>query len=173
MIVMAAYNDFKNRQNSFAIDPSSFHTTIKEKMGIVDANRNVVGIITEVSGNYAVVMSLLHKDSHISGKLVKGGETGTLSWDGKEPNVLTLSGISKGAKVAKGDSIITSGFSTTFPKGIMIGRVAEIYNETASNNYKIKFRTSADFYNLQYVYAIVNNQQEAVEQLLDKTKKQQ
>lgn len=160
-------------QSNFIVLAGANVKNFKEKMGIVDANRNVVGIITEVSGNYAVVMSLLHKDSHISGKLVKGGETGTLSWDGKEPNILTLSGISKGAKVAKGDSIITSGFSTTFPKGIMIGRVAEIYNETASNNYKIKFRTSADFYNLQYVYAIVNNQQEAVEQLLDKTKKQQ
>lgn len=160
-------------QSNFIVLAGANVKNFREKMGVVDANRNVVGIITEVSGNYAVVMSLLHKDSHISGKLVKGGETGTLSWDGKEPNILTLSGISKGAKVAKGDTIITSGFSTTFPKGIMLGRVVEIYNETASNNYKIKFRTSADFYNLQYVYAIVNNQQDAVEQLLDKTKKQQ
>ena len=160
-------------QSNFVVLAGANVKKFKPNMGIVDVNNAVVGIITEVDGDYAVVMSLLHKDSHISGKLMKGGETGTLSWDGKEPNVINLIGISKGAKVAKGDTIITSGFSTTFPKGIMIGRVEEIYNETATNNYRIKFRSSANFYNLQYVYAIVNNQQEAIEQILDKVKKQQ
>lgn len=147
--------------------------SFKTGMGIVDANSAVVGIITEVSGGYAVVMSLLHKDSHISGKLLKGGETGTLNWDGKEPNIITLSSIPKSAKVAKGDTIITSGLSTTFPKGLMIGRVEEVYAETSTNNFRIKFRTAANFYNLEYAYAIINLQQEPVNKLLEKIKKQQ
>ena len=41
-------------------------------MGVVDPNHHVVGIITEVTNDYAVVMSILHKDSHISGKLLSG-----------------------------------------------------------------------------------------------------
>ena len=147
--------------------------SFKTGMGIVDANSAVVGIITEVIGGYAVVMSLLHKDSHISGKLLKGGETGTLNWDGKEPNFITLSSIPKSAKVAKGDTIITSGLSTTFPKGLMIGRVEEVYAETSTNNFRIKFRTAANFYNLEYAYAIINLQQEPVNKLLEKIKKQQ
>ena len=147
--------------------------SFKTGMGIVDANSAVVGIITEVIGGYAVVMSLLHKDSHISGKLLKGGETGTLNWDGKEPNIITLSSIPKSAKVAKGDTIITSGLSTTFPKGLMIGRVEEVYAETSTNNFRIKFRTAANFYNLEYAYAIINLQQEPVNKLLEKIKKQQ
>ena len=67
-------------------------------MGIVDPNNAVVGIITEVADDYAVVMSLLHKDSHISGKLLKAGETGHVTWDGKEPNIITLTDIPKSAK---------------------------------------------------------------------------
>ena len=145
----------------------------KAGMGIVDVNNAVVGIITEVSGGYAVVMSLLHKDSHINGKLLKSGETGTLAWDGKEPNVITLYNIPKSAKVAKGDTIITSGLSTTFPKGLMIGRVQEIFAETNTNNFRIKFRTAANFHNLEYVYAIINQQQEPINKILDKLKKQQ
>jgi rod shape-determining protein MreC len=145
----------------------------KAGMGVVDVNNAVVGIITEVTGGYAVVMSLLHKDSHISGKLLKSGEVGTLNWDGKQPNIITLSNIPKSAKVAKGDTIVTSGLSTTFPKGLMIGRVEEVFAETATNNFRIKFRTTANFYNLEFAYVIINNKQEAVNKILDKLKKQQ
>jgi rod shape-determining protein MreC len=131
-----------------------------------------VGIITALSSDYAVVMSLLHKDSHLSGKLLKGGETGTLNWDGKMPNSITITGIPKSAKVAKGDTVITSGFSTTFPKGLLIGFVTDVIPEKSTNNYLIKLKTAADFYNLQYVYVIDNKQQEAVKQLLDKVTQQ-
>jgi rod shape-determining protein MreC len=145
---------------------------MKEGMGIVDPNNAVVGIITEVTDDYSVVMSMLHKDSRISGKLLKGGETGTLNWDGKEPNLVTLTNIPKSARIAKGDSIITSGFSTTFPKGMLIGRVEGVYTVPSSNYYKVKFHTAANFYNLQYVYAIYNEHQEPVNKIIDKLNKQ-
>ncbi|MEI2748740.1 MAG: rod shape-determining protein MreC [Ferruginibacter sp.] len=135
---------------------------MKVGMGVVDPNNAVVGIVTDITDKYAVVMSLLHKDSHISGKLFKGGEAGTLNWDGKEPNIITLTNIPKSAKIVKGDSIITSGFSTTFPRGLMIGRVEGIYTEASNNYFKVKFRSAANFYNLQYVYVIENAEQEAV-----------
>ena len=145
---------------------------LKKGMGVVDINNAVAGIITDVSKDYAVVMSLLHKDSHIDGKLSKGGETGTISWDGVEPNILSINRISKSAKVAKGDTIITSGNSTTFPKGMLVGFVTEVIPEKSSNNYIVKFKTAADFHSLQYVYVIDNRQQEAINQLLDKAKQQ-
>ncbi len=145
---------------------------LKKGMGVVDINNAVVGAVIDVSKDYAVVMSLLHKDSHIDGKLLKGGETGTLSWDGVTPNIISINRISKSAKVAKGDTIITSGNSTYFPRGMLIGYVTEVIPEKSTNNFSIKLRTAADFYNLQYVYAIDNRQQEAINQLLDKAKQQ-
>jgi rod shape-determining protein MreC len=160
-------------QNNFIVINGPNVAKMKVGTGIVDENNGVVGIITEVSGEFAVVMSLLHKDSHISAKLLKSGETGTLNWDGKQPNIINLSNIPKGAKIAKGDTIITSGFSTTFPKGMLVGRVEEVYNETSSNNYRVRFRSAANFYNIQYVYGILNEQAEPVNKLLDKAKKQQ
>lgn len=145
---------------------------LQKGMGVVDINNAAVGIITDVSNDYAVVMSLLHKDSHIDGKLLKGGETGTLTWEGDAPNIITINRISKSAKVAKGDTIITSGNSTTFPKGMLIGYVTEVIPEKSTNNYLIRFRTAADFHSLQYVYVIDNKQQEAINQLLEKAKQQ-
>ena len=145
---------------------------LAEGMGVVDPNNYVVGIITELTNDYAVVMSLLHKDSHISGKLLRGGETGTLNWDGKEPNIITLTNIPKSAKISIGDSVISSGFSTTFPRGLLIGRVEGVFKETSNNYFKVKFRTAANFYNLQYAYVIKNAETEPVNQILDKVNKQ-
>jgi len=160
-------------QNNFLVLYRGRKAGLREGMGVVDPSRNVVGIITELTDEYAVVMSLLHKDSRISGKLLKGGYTGTLIWDGKLPNLVTLTNIPKSAKPAVGDSVITSGCSTTFSKGLLIGRVEGVYTDPSSNYYKVKLHTAANFYNLQYVYAIDNKHQEAVNQILDKLKKQQ
>jgi rod shape-determining protein MreC len=160
-------------QNNFIILNKGRKHGLQDNRGIVDQNNNVVGKITEVSDDYAVVMSLLHKDSRINGKLLKAGETGTVIWDGEQPNVVTLTGIAKSVKIAKGDSVITSGFSTTFPKGLLIGRVEAVFKETSSNSVRIRIRTAANFHNLQYAYAIDNIHTEPVQTLLDKLKKQQ
>lgn len=158
--------------NNFIVLDRGKKAGIKEGMGVVDPNNAVVGIITETTDDYSVVMSLLHKDSHISGKLKKGEETGTLSWDGKEPNLVSLTNIPKSARISVGDSVITSGFSTTFPKGIMLGRVEGVYKEASSNYYKVKFFTAANFHNLPYAYVIQNAEQDAVNKILEKINKQ-
>jgi rod shape-determining protein MreC len=159
-------------QNNFIVLGRGSSQNIKEGMGVIDPNSGVVGIVTEVSADYAVVMSLLHKDSHLSGKLFKGGESGILNWDGKTPNIISLNGIPKSAKVAKGDTIISSGLSTSsLPKGMMIGIVQDVKADKSTSNYVINFKTSANFYNLEYVYVIDNKQAESIKAILDTVKR--
>lgn len=158
-------------QNNFIVLSRGSAQNVRTGMGVIDPNTGVVGVVTDVSTDYAVVMSLLHKDSHISGKLLKGGETGTLNWDGKTPNIISLKDIPKGAKVAKGDTVISSGFSTSIPKGMMIGIVEEAVPDKGSSNFLIKFRSAANFYNLEYVYIIDNKQAEGIKTILDNVKK--
>ncbi len=157
-------------QNNFIVLGRGTSQKIKQGMGVIDPNSGVVGVVTEVSAGYAVVMSLLHKDSHLSGKLIKGGETGTLNWDGKTPNIISLSGIPKSAKVLPGDTIISSGFSTSIPKGMMMGIVQEVKSDKSTNNHLIKFKTAANFYNLEFAYVIENRQTEEIKAILEKEK---
>lgn len=157
-------------QNNYVVLHGAAVAGMRPGMGVVDPGNAVIGVITEVSGNYATVMSLLHKDSKISGKLFKTGETGTITWDGKNPNLVTLSGISKGVKVAKGDSIITSGFSAIYPRGLLIGRIDDIYQEQGTSNFRIAVRTGANFHSLEYAYAIDNSQQQEINRLLENAK---
>lgn len=140
-------------------------------LGVTDINNAVVGTIVDVSNNYSVVMSLLHRQSNISAKLKKSGETGSVIWDGMQTNIVILKDISKEVKVTKGDSVITSGFSDKFPFGLLIGTVAEVVNDKTSNTYIIKLKTAANFYNLQYANIINNLQKDEPQQLLKNVKK--
>ena len=162
-------NSISSQSNYIVLNGPNVHL-FRQGMGVVGINNNVVGVIMEISGDYATVMSLLHKDSRISGKLSKTGETGTISWNGEQTNIVTLSNVSKSAKLTKGDSVITSGFSAIFPKGLLIGRVESAHSEKSNNNFRIDVRTATDFNNIEYVYAIESADAEPVKKLLDKAK---
>lgn len=163
-------NSISQANNYLEIHRGSVQGVIPD-LGVTDINNSVVGTVVDVSKNYAVVMSLLHRQSNISAKLKKNGETGSIVWDGLAPNVVMLKDISKDVKVAKGDTVITSGFSDKFPFGLLIGTVSEIINDKTSSTYTIKVRTAANFYNLQYVNVINNLQKDEPQQLLKNVRK--
>jgi rod shape-determining protein MreC len=159
-------------QNNFIVLGRGAAEHLQKDAGVIDPANGVVGIVTDVSPNFAVVMSLLHKDSRISAKLKKSGDAGQVTWDGKEPNRLSLIDIKQSSKVVKGDTVVTSGFTTTFPYGMMLGIVEEVRPDKSTNNFIIRLKSAANFYNLQYVYTIENLQKDEINTLLDKAKKQ-
>ena len=67
-----------------------------------------------------------------------------------------MTDIPKHANVLKGDSVITSGYSSTFPKGIFVGRVESVGFESGSSFYDLKVKISTDFNNLSYVYVVID-----------------
>jgi len=159
-----------NAPNNFIVLNRGRAEHLQRDAGVVDPANGVVGIVMDVSEHFAVVMSLLHKDSKISVKLKKGGEGGQVTWDGVMPNRLLLTGIKKSAKVVKGDTVLTSGFTTTFPFGMLVGTIEEIKPDQSTNDYIIKLKSAANFYNLNYVYAIDNSQKDEINKLLEKAK---
>jgi rod shape-determining protein MreC len=65
---------------------------------------------------------------------------------------------------------MTSGYSSFFPAGIMVGTVESWQEITGSNLLELKIKLSTDFHNLNYLY-IVNhmrkNELKALEKLVD------
>lgn len=143
---------------------------VDKDMGVIDMNGAVVGTVVDLSDNYSVVMSLLHQQSNLSARLKKGGETGTVVYDGKTPRILYLKDISKSAKITSGDTVITSGFSDKFPGGLLVGYVIDILIDQNSSTYTVRVKPAANFENLQYCYIINNLQKEEPQQLLKKVK---
>ncbi len=53
---------------------------------------------------------------------------------------------------------------------MILGTIDDIKPDVSTNNFIIKLKSAANFYNLQYVYAVKNYQKEEIEKLLDKVK---
>ena len=144
---------------------------LEKDLGVIDINNNVVGTVIDMSKNYGVIMSMLHKQSTISAKLKKTGESGSVVWDGTKPNQVILKDINKSVRLAIGDSVVSSGFTDRFPYGFLIGKISDFEIDKGSNNYIIHLRTAANFYNLQYVYIIKNLRKEELQDVMKRVKK--
>ena len=145
---------------------------VKKDMGVISAS-GVVGSVISTSDNYAVVMSLLHRQSRVSARIKKTGELGIIQWDGESPLYLKMTNVPNSVNISLGDTIVTSQYSYLFPKGIMIGTVAEVINDKASNFYTLKMSPSTDFFKLEYVMVVENLQKDEQLKLEESTKKSQ
>jgi rod shape-determining protein MreC len=143
---------------------------VKPNMGVVSA-QGIVGTVVTVSKNYATVMSLLHRQYKVVVKLKNSNDRGTIEWDGISPLYVTLKDIPKSAKVAKGDTILTSQTSSLFPANLMVGTIYEIVDDKSSNFYTLKIRPSTNFFNVEYVNVIENTQYDEQKSLEDTTRK--
>lgn len=133
--------------------------------------QGIVGSVVNVSENFATVMSMLHPQFKVVVKLKNGGERGTIEWDGLSVLFVTLKDIPKSAKVAKGDTILTSQTSSLFPANLMVGTVYDIVPDNTSNFYTLKVRPATNFFNIEYAYVITNTQYDEQRRIEDSTRK--
>lgn len=130
---------------------------VSKDMAVVGP-QGIVGIVVDVSNNYAKVMSVLHVNNKVSAMLKKNFITGIVDWDGKDPRYITLNKIPKTTNVAKGDTVVTSRYSSIFPPNIMVGTVEEVKKDPVNNYFNIKLKTATNFYTLEYVNLVENVQ---------------
>ena len=157
-------------QNNYLTIHRGFAQQVRANMGVIGP-QGIVGTVVNVSENFATVMSLLHRQYNVVVRLKNGGERGTIEWDGLTPLFVTLKDIPKSAKVAKGDTILTSPISSKFPAGIMVGTIYDIIPDNTSNFYTLKVRPATNFFNIEYVYVIDNLQYEEQKRIEDSTRK--
>lgn len=151
---LVVYNTTALPNNTLTIERGE-NQGVRKDMGVISAS-GVVGRVISTSNNYAVVMSLLNRQSNISSKLKKTGETGIVQWDGINPAFVIMNNIPKSVQVAPGDSVVTSQYSYLFPPGILVGTVAEVVENKSSNFYTLKLRTATNFNNVERVLVIEN-----------------
>lgn len=148
-------NNSVQSQNNFITIERGRLQGIAPEMAVIGAS-GIVGIVTDVSDNMAIVKSLLHRKNTTSVMLKKTGTSGLLDWDGKNAGLLQLKGIPKSTVLALGDTVLTSNISLNFPPGLMVGTIVKVEKETDGNNYKLQIKPATNFYNLNYVDVIEN-----------------
>ncbi len=127
---------------------------VESNMGVACGN-GVVGIVHLVSDHYAVVIPVLNtKNSRISCSIRNRGYFGYLHWYGGDPCVAFVEDVPRHAKFKLGDWIETSGFSSIFPSGVLVGQIEQAYNSRDGLSYKLKVKLSTDFGNVRDVCVI-------------------
>ena len=149
------YNTVNAQRNYLQINRGA-NQGIKDNMAVLSSDGAAVGVVVNVSPNFAEVMSLLHLQSTVSVALKRSGDFGTAEWDGKDPRFLILKRIPKTAEAKPGDTVLTSSVSFNFPPGYMVGTVAEVKLDNATGMYLLRLKTAANFYNLQQVHVVEN-----------------
>jgi len=125
----------------------------------VISDQGVIGIVEQVSENYATVMSLLHEESSVNASIKESSYFGSLVWNGKKLDHCQLYDIPKTASIQIGDSIVTGGMSSIFPPGILIGQISQFSVPQNSSFYTIEVSLNNEMPNLSQVYIINHRNQ--------------
>jgi len=152
------------RANNFITINRGADDGIKPEMGVIDAN-GVVGIVNVVGPHAARVISLLNPDMRLSCKLRGSEFFGSLVWDGKSPQYAILEELPKHIKFNVGDTVVTNGYSSVFPEGIIVGVVDR---QTAGLNdsfITLRVRLTTNFSQLSAVRVITNDMREQLKKL--------
>jgi len=163
-------NSVNSERNYIQINRGS-KQGIRDNMAVLNSDLSLVGIVVNTSDNFSQVMSLLHVKNNVSAIMKRSGNAGTISWDGKSPLYLIMTGIPKSDSIAKGDTVLTGTYSLSFPPLRVIGRVASIIKDNSSSFYTLQIKTAANFQNLQHVFVVENLQADEQERLDKDTRK--
>ena len=159
--VMQGFQTIPAQEVSSSLDKANNFITInrgsadgvKKDMGVVSGT-GVVGIVYLTSEHYSVVIPVLSQQSNISCSIKGRDYFGYLHWTGGSPEYAYIDDIPRHAHFKLGDYIITSGYSSVFPAGIVVGRIKHVYNSDNGMSYRLKISLSTDFARLRDVCVI-------------------
>lgn len=157
------------RPNNYIMLNKGLRDGVATEMGVVD-HQGVVGLVCTVSERFSVVIPILNSKFRQSCK-VKGSEYfGSLVWDGKDPRYALLEELPRHVSFEVGDTVVTTGYSTVFPEGIMVGTIHSFEKDKDDNFYALQVRLSTDFSRLKDVRIIENKHRMERNHLLEQAK---
>ena len=146
-------NSVNQPDNLITID-KGLKDGVEKDMGVVCGN-GVVGVVYLTSDHYSILIPVLNATaSRISCAIRNRGYFGDLHWDGGDPSIAYLEDIPRHAKFNRGEWIETSGYSSIFPPGVLVGKIGTVYNSRDGLSYRLKIHLSTDFSNLRDVFVI-------------------
>ena len=128
---------------------------IEEGMCAITANGEVVGLVTEVGLNYAVIKTVLDSTLEISATIASSGYNGMVSGgytDGRK-DLLWMDYLPSAAVIRNNDQVVTSG-STVYPRNLILGHIVDAgYDETGVAKYAV-LNPAVDIGSLEQVFIL-------------------
>lgn len=146
--------DSSNWFSTFTIDKGS-EDGIFVDMNVI-GNGGLVGIVSSVGKNYAIVRAIIDDESNVSAQIASTSDKCIVKGSLQHMNdgVLMVFNLNKDAKVSEGDMVVTSNISSKFMPGILIGYIKSVENDS-NNLTKTAYLTPVvDFAHLDTVLVI-------------------
>ena len=163
--VLSGVNSINKNKNIIIIDKGSLDGVHLES-GVISPE-GAVGIVKNVTNNYASIISLLNTDLKLNAVLQNSSTIGSISWDGINPKILKLNDIPLSSSLKVGDTVITGGMSFYFPKGILIGKIVNYDSNSLEGYYEIDVESFSDFSSLSNLYILNKGDNKEIKSLLN------
>lgn len=160
-------NSFASPRNYLTIDKGK-KQGVKQDMGVI-TTKGVLGIVENVSNNFATVQSILNTKSNINAKIKNTNYFGSLIWNTENYTVAQLIDIPRLVPVVVGDTIVTGGMSSIFPENIPIGTIKKYDLDVSKSFYNIDVELFNDMASIKNVYLIENLNREEIKELEART----
>ena len=145
-------NETHHPGNLITIDKGSADG-VRVDMGVV-CGTGIVGIVYLVSTHYSVVIPVLNSKSNISCKIQGRDYFGYLHWNGGSSRIAYVDDVPRHAHFRLKDKIVTSGYSSVFPPGLMVGKILHVFNSPDGLSFRLQVELSTDFGRLRDVCVI-------------------
>lgn len=156
-------NSISRSINYITLDKGS-NDGVQKGLGVISSN-GVVGIITNVSENFSLAMSVISVKSLISVRHMKTNALGNLRWNGDDSYTLQVDGMSKTLPIKKNDTIVTAGFSSIFPPDVPVATVKDLHPDESTSFYNMNVKLTNDINRLSYVYIVKNEKKKELDSL--------
>ena len=143
-----------NWYDTFVINKGSADG-IEKDMNVI-ANGGLVGLVVEVENNCATVRSIIDDSSSVSAMTASTSDTCIVSGDLRlmDEGKLAFSQMSTENAVAVGEQIVTSNISDKYLRGILIGYVSEVTEDSNHLTNTGYITPAVDFKHIQEVLVI-------------------
>lgn len=142
-----------NRVQNYITLNKGWEEGVRPDMGVINKD-GVVGIVKTVSKHFATVIPILNPMLQLNVKFKRSNYSGPLVWKGDDYRYANMGDIARHVNVMKGDTIITSGLTSVFPAGIMVGVVDDYRLDDSSPYFNISVKLAVNFRTISYVNII-------------------
>jgi len=140
--------------NTLTIDQGS-NAGIAEDMCAITATGEVVGLVTEVGPNYAVIKTVLDSTLEVSAIIASSGYNGMVKggYYYNSVNHLIMDYLPSAAIIRNKDQVVTSG-STVYPRNLIVGSVVDAgFDDTGVAKFAV-LEPAAEIASLEQVFII-------------------
>jgi rod shape-determining protein MreC len=154
-----------NRNRNYIVVDRGTKDGIRENMGVITPNKELVGTVVSCSESYSVVMPLLNTLFKIGGTLVDNDYVCSIYWEGTSRYKVTGVELSRYAEPKKG--MVVNAKSERVPSDVVIGTIESYEMNISKTAYSVDVVIAADMQRLDNLLIVENRDQTELEQLVE------